>query len=136
MLYSERAGGNNSRGKTFLSELFPPAKKGKKSYKRTAKHRPEPTLLGSYARAQYYILKPTTTSIRTRETLEEQRPKRLWSDIKSISVNALTRRCSRSGRVNNPPDRVEPRAVKRRPKKQIYLNEPRPIAKARLLGGV
>jgi len=35
-------------------------------------------------------------------------------------------------RVNNRPDRVEPRAVKRR-KKQVYLNEPRPLAKARLL---
>ena len=39
-------------------------------------------------------------------------------------------------RVNDRPDRVEPRAVKRRPKKQVYLNEPRPIAKARLLSGV
>ena len=36
-------------------------------------------------------------------------------------------------RVNDRPDRVEPRAVKRRPKKQIYLNEPRTIARARLL---
>jgi len=36
-------------------------------------------------------------------------------------------------RVNDRPDRVEPRAVKRRPKKQVYLNEPRSIAKARLL---
>jgi hypothetical protein len=35
-------------------------------------------------------------------------------------------------RVNDRPDRVEPRAVKRRPKKQVYLTEPRPIAKARL----
>lgn len=35
-------------------------------------------------------------------------------------------------RVNDRPDRVEPRAVKRR-KKQVYLNEPRPLAKARLL---
>jgi hypothetical protein len=39
-------------------------------------------------------------------------------------------------RVNDRPDRVEPRAVKRRPKKQVFLNEPRSIAKARLLGGV
>jgi len=38
-------------------------------------------------------------------------------------------------RVNNRPDRIEPRAVKRRPKKLIYLNEPRSIAKARLLTG-
>jgi hypothetical protein len=36
-------------------------------------------------------------------------------------------------RVNNRPDRIEPRAVKRRPKKAAYLNEPRTIAKARLL---
>jgi hypothetical protein len=35
-------------------------------------------------------------------------------------------------RVNNRPDRVEPRAVKRR-KKQVYLTEPRTVAKARLL---
>jgi hypothetical protein len=35
-------------------------------------------------------------------------------------------------RVNNRPDRVEPRAVKRR-KKQVYLNEPRAVAKVRLL---
>jgi hypothetical protein len=38
-------------------------------------------------------------------------------------------------RVNDRPDRVEPRAVKRRPKKQIYLTVPRSIAKARLLTG-
>jgi hypothetical protein len=36
-------------------------------------------------------------------------------------------------RVNDRPDRTEPRAVKRRPKKARLLNEPRPIAKARLL---
>ena len=36
-------------------------------------------------------------------------------------------------RVNDRPDRVEPRAVKRRPKKQVYLNEPRAVAKERLL---
>jgi hypothetical protein len=36
-------------------------------------------------------------------------------------------------RVNDRPDRIEPRAVKRRPKKMAYLNEPRRLAKARLL---
>ena len=36
-------------------------------------------------------------------------------------------------RVHDRPDRVEPRAVKRRPKKQVYLNEPRAFVKARLL---
>ena len=35
-------------------------------------------------------------------------------------------------RVNDRPDRVEPRAVKRRPKKHAYLTEPRSMAKARL----
>lgn len=38
-------------------------------------------------------------------------------------------------RVNDRPDRIEPRAVKRRPKKQVYLNEPRSVARARLLTG-
>jgi len=38
-------------------------------------------------------------------------------------------------RVNDRPDRIEPRAVKRRPKKARYLTEPRPLAKARLLNG-
>ncbi len=36
-------------------------------------------------------------------------------------------------RVNNRPDRIEPRAVKRRPKKLVYLNVPRSTARARLL---
>jgi hypothetical protein len=36
-------------------------------------------------------------------------------------------------RVGDRPDRVEPRAVKRRPKKQTFLNEPRAVARARLL---
>jgi hypothetical protein len=36
-------------------------------------------------------------------------------------------------RVGDRPDRVEPRAVKRRPKKQMLLKEPRAVAKARLL---
>ena len=36
-------------------------------------------------------------------------------------------------RVNNRPNRVEPRAVKRRPKPLVFLNEPRDIAKARLM---
>ena len=38
-------------------------------------------------------------------------------------------------RVNDRPDRIEPRAVKRRPKKLVYLNESRVMAKARLLRG-
>jgi hypothetical protein len=38
-------------------------------------------------------------------------------------------------RVNNRPDRIEPRAVKRRPKKLVYLNELRSVARMRLITG-
>jgi hypothetical protein len=36
-------------------------------------------------------------------------------------------------RVGDRPDRIEPRAVKRRPKEQIFLTEPRAHARKRLL---
>lgn len=36
-------------------------------------------------------------------------------------------------RVNDRPDRIEPRAIKRRPRTQPLLNEPRDVAKARIL---
>jgi hypothetical protein len=36
-------------------------------------------------------------------------------------------------RVGNRPDRIEPRAVKRRPRKQTFLTQPRHIARTRLL---
>jgi hypothetical protein len=36
-------------------------------------------------------------------------------------------------RVNDRPHRVEPRAAKRQPKKQVYLTVPRPLARAFLL---
>jgi len=42
-------------------------------------------------------------------------------------------RAAATHRVNDRPDRIEPRAVKRRPKKQVYLTEPRSLAKTRLL---
>jgi len=48
-------------------------------------------------------------------------------------LHAAILRAVATHRVNDRPDRVEPRAVKRRPKKQVYLNEPRPVAKVRLL---
>ena len=38
-----------------------------------------------------------------------------------------------SHRVGNRPDRVEPRAVKRRPRKQTFLTEPRNVARNRLI---
>jgi len=57
-----------------------------------------------------------------------------WScPERSKELYAAVLRAVAAHRVNDRPDRVEPRAVKRRPKKQVYLNEPRPIAKARLL---
>src|SRR6266404_3888785 len=40
-----------------------------------------------------------------------------------------------SNRIGNRPDRVEPRAVKRRPKPHALLTEPRAQARAKLLGG-
>ena len=49
------------------------------------------------------------------------------------ALHAAILRAVAAHRVNDRPDRVEPRAVKRRPKKQVYLNEPRPVARARLL---
>ncbi len=48
-------------------------------------------------------------------------------------LHAAILRAVATHRVHDRPDRVEPRAVKRRPKKQVYLNEPRAVAKARLL---
>ena len=39
-------------------------------------------------------------------------------------------------RIGDRPDRVEPRAVKRRPKTQKLLKEPRAQARAKLLRGV
>jgi hypothetical protein len=57
-----------------------------------------------------------------------------WScPERQSALYAAILRAVATHRVNDRPDRVEPRAVKRRPKKQVYLNEPRPVAKARLL---
>ncbi|HUO08124.1 MAG TPA: transposase, partial [Phycisphaerae bacterium] len=39
-------------------------------------------------------------------------------------------------RVGNRPDRIEPRAVKRRPRKQTFLTQPRHVARKRLLAKV
>lgn len=56
-----------------------------------------------------------------------------WScPTRRNELYAAVLRAVATHRVNNRPDRVEPRAVKRR-KKQIYLNEPRAVARARLL---
>jgi len=59
-----------------------------------------------------------------------------WSCPKRRNaLYAAVLRAVATHRVNNRPDRIEPRAVKRRPKKLVYLNEPRSVAKARLLTG-
>ena len=59
-----------------------------------------------------------------------------WScPERSNELYAAVLRAVATHRVNNRPDRIEPRAVKRRPKKLVYLNEPRSVAKARLLYG-
>ena len=59
-----------------------------------------------------------------------------WSrPRRNNALCAAVLRAVATHRVNDRPDRIEPRAVKRRPKKLVYLNEPRPIAKARLLKG-
>lgn len=51
-------------------------------------------------------------------------------DLYAAVLNAVA-----THRVNDRPDRVEPRAVKRRPKKLVYLIVPRPLAIARLRKG-
>lgn len=57
-----------------------------------------------------------------------------WScPARRNELYAAVLRAVATHRVNDRPDRVEPRAVKRRPKKQVYLTEPRSLAKARLL---
>ena len=59
-----------------------------------------------------------------------------WScPERSNELYAAVLRAVATHRVNDRPDRIEPRAVKRRPKKMVYLNEPRSVAKARLLIG-
>jgi len=58
-----------------------------------------------------------------------------WRPDQRVEMYTALLKAVATHRVNNRPDRIEPRAVKRRPKKLIYLNEPRPVAVARLLSG-
>jgi hypothetical protein len=51
----------------------------------------------------------------------------LLAELAAAMFRVITWRC-----VGNRPDRVEPRAVKTRPKKQALLTEPRAQARARL----
>ncbi len=55
------------------------------------------------------------------------------SELSRLIELQLTNLCEH--RVGNRPDRVEPRAIKRRPKPHKWLNEPRPVARAKLLAG-
>lgn len=55
------------------------------------------------------------------------------SPSKQSDLYATVLKAVATHRVNNRPDRIEPRAVKRRPKKLVYLNEPRSVARERLL---
>jgi len=57
-------------------------------------------------------------------------PKRRQSLLYKSVLKAIA-----THRVNDRPDRIEPRAVKRRPKKLVYLNQPRSVARTRLLTG-
>jgi hypothetical protein len=58
-----------------------------------------------------------------------------WHPDQRIGMYRALLQAVTTHRVNDRPDRIEPRAVKRRPKKLVYLNEPRAVAKARLLTG-
>ena len=65
--------------------------------------------------------------------------KEIWMHL--LAYNLIRKLMARAAlaaathRVNDRPDRIEPRAVKRRPKKLVYLNEPRSVARTRLLNG-
>lgn len=58
-----------------------------------------------------------------------------WHPDQRIEMYRALLQAVATHRVNDRPDRIEPRAVKRRPKKLVYLNESRAVAKARLLTG-
>jgi len=56
-----------------------------------------------------------------------------WAVIRRDALYAAILHAIAAHRVGLRPDRVEPRAVKRRPRKQAFLTQPRHIARARLL---
>ena len=56
-----------------------------------------------------------------------------WRPDQRVEMYSALLRAVVTHRVNDRPDRIEPRAVKRRPKKLVYLNEPRSVAVAHLL---
>jgi hypothetical protein len=59
----------------------------------------------------------------------------VWSsgDVDQETLYATILKAISRHRVGNRPDRIEPRAVKRRPRKQTFLTEPRNVARNRLL---
>jgi len=56
-----------------------------------------------------------------------------WCPDQRVEMYTALLKAVATHRVNDRPDRIEPRAVKRRPKKLVYLNEPRSVAIAHLL---
>ncbi len=56
-----------------------------------------------------------------------------WHPDQRVEMYTALLKAVATHRVNDRPDRIEPRAVKRRPKKLVYLNEPRSVAVARLV---
>lgn len=58
-----------------------------------------------------------------------------WRPDRRVELYTALLKAVATHRVNDRPDRIEPRAVKRRPKKLVYLNEPRNVARAHLLTG-
>jgi hypothetical protein len=56
------------------------------------------------------------------------------AEVRGVYVRALGVAIASHG-VGDRPERCEPRAVKRRPKSQRYLNQPRAAARAKLLRG-
>jgi hypothetical protein len=83
-----------------------------------ATHAVEPTELSFTAAVQ--LLSAFSPAVIVAGSEERQR---LWEEL----LRALA-----SQRVGDRPDRVEPRAVKRRPKSHKLLNEPRAQARTRL----
>ena len=87
--------------------------------------------------AQTVNLEPRELSFKAGlQTLNAFAP--LWATLANAAVNpedlyATLLQAIARHRVGDRPDRIEPRAVKRRPRPRTYLTEPRAIARERLL---
>jgi hypothetical protein len=87
--------------------------------------------------AQTVNLEPRELSFKAGlQTLNAFAP--VWSFLAAAAANrtalyATILQALARQRVGDRPDRIEPRAVKRRPRPRTYLTEPRPLARKRLL---